>query len=69
MQATSTSRVDASATMELLMLRFDNPSGKQHEDRDLCDFRFGSDGSECDHMFEFGLDFADRCVSTLYYKT
>jgi len=49
------SQVDASATLELLMVSFDNPGGKK-ADGDDCDVFNG----RCDHVFQFSLDRGDR---------
>jgi len=63
-QAALVCQVDAGATLELLMVRFDNPSGRG-SDRSACDVGFGSDLPDCDHAFRFGLDLGDRCLSML----
>jgi len=56
MSQVSISQVDASATLELLMERFDNPTaydaGGTH-----CDSYI----SRCDYIFRFALDRGNRC--------
>ena len=57
------SGADASATLELMMVRFNNANGKQEDGSD-CDFLFGD--IPCDHVFRFVLDRGDRCVPTFH---
>jgi len=52
------SRVDASATLELLMVRFDNPTGEK-SNGDSCDGLFAD---ECDYTFRFSLYRGHRCT-------
>jgi len=54
------SQVDTSATLELLMVRFDNPTSTD-DDGDPCD---PWHVSPCDHVFQFALDRGDRCSPT-----
>jgi len=62
LQAPAT-QVDASATLELLMVSFENPDGKAADD-DRCDI-----GSQCDHKFKFSLYRGDRYGPTLSETT
>jgi len=50
------SPVDCSATLELLMVRFDNPSDRK-QNGDACDI---PGRGECDHIFKFALDLGSR---------
>jgi len=52
------SHVDASATLQLLMVHFNNPGGRDSGGSD-CDWV-----SACDHIFRFALDRGNRCAST-----
>lgn len=52
------SHVDASATLQLKMLSFQNPGGRD-SDGDDCDF-----WSDCDPYFQFALDRGNRCAPT-----
>jgi len=56
------SQVDATATLELLMVRFDNPASRR-EDGSYCDsgiFHL----HPCDHIFTFSLDRGNRYEQT-----
>jgi len=50
------SQVDATATLELLMVRFDNPTSRD-AGGGHCDL-FG--WTHCDHIFQFALDHGSR---------
>jgi len=54
------SGVDASATLHLLMVRFDNPTATR-EDGGGCDPFFLR---HCDHIFKFSLDRGNRYVKS-----
>jgi len=60
-QAVLASEVEASATLELLMVRYENPHSKDDDGGD-CDL-----GSQCDHMFRFSLDRGDRSATTHFF--
>jgi len=51
-------QVDASATLELLMVSFDNPTSKD-AGGSYCDHG-AYHLSECDHIFRFALDRGNR---------
>ena len=52
------SKVDASATFKVQMIRYENPSSKNY-DGSCCDLFCWS---HCDHVFRFALDVGNRCV-------
>jgi len=58
-----TSQVDCSATLELLMVTYDNPSGRAADGKQ-CDVGFLSDRPDCDHIFRFALDLGNRYEPT-----
>jgi len=54
LQASAVSQVDASATLQLLVVRFENPNSK-NKGGARCDV-----GSQCDHYFKFSINHANR---------
>jgi len=57
-------RVDAGATLQLQMVRFVNPGGKDYGG-DCCDRFIWCTGS-CDHIFRFALDRGNRYTFYMY---
>ena len=55
--------VDASATLQIMMRRYDNPTGRDYEG-ECCDRRCRNG---CDHYFRFALDRFDRYRCILCY--
>ena len=51
-------RADASATLKIQMVRFENPESKNY-DGSCCDLFCWS---QCDHVFRFALDVGNRCA-------
>jgi len=50
--------VEATATLKLQMIRYENPESKNY-DGSCCDVFCWS---QCDHVFRFALDRGNRCV-------